>query len=308
MTDKKPILDVESAVSHRAKHRSVVSDKRRTNRMLIADAGSSKMITITPDQYGKLAIDPRYQREEVGPFVASLREAIRRGTTPPPIHVAKRAYEEDGIPKNKLWIVDGQQRMWALVDAGHEILALVHEVSSLDEEKRLFHVLNMHKRVGANHMIAAYPGPSTAVLREINDDPKHTLYQRILLERYSGSHNKINSATIIRAIVVAFGKQTSGTTELLGAMDQIVTTAAGSARVKQFLGVLGQVFEKRKPSWEMIIAFGRAYARLGREPSQSEIGRLKRLKLEAVVAATPSERQLLMMRRILKVFGAQPED
>lgn len=307
MEDDKPyiVTNVDVIAKQKAK-RSHPQVRTREVRLLVTDVSAQRLVTITPDEYSKLAIDQRYQREDIKDWVANLRDAIRRGAVPPPIHVAKRSFAEDGEVSKKYWIVDGQQRMWALVDANKSIQALVHEVESLEHEKKLFHILNSRRRLGANHAIATYPGPSAYLLREINDRPSHSLYKRILLSNYTGSHARINAASIVSCALVASVGRARGTAEMLSRMDAFIKSPNGAEQITEFLNSLGRVFDGR-PSFEMMLSFAATYRKLGRTLTSNEIGRLRRLKLERIVASTSRDRIHLMSRHMLRALG-QSED
>lgn len=281
-----------------AERKKKSKNRERINKLLTVPDSVMKCehLTLQPRDHGRLCVGD-YQRDVISDWSNSLQDAIRRGSVPPPIDVVTRDYEEDKARKNKLWVVDGVQRMYALLALDMPIKANVHHVQNIDEEKSLFILLNSHHRISAQLYMTNYTGASVQFLREVDATESHPMYNRILLAHYTGSHEKMQGPTIALAISIAFNVSSGSFSpqRTLPKVDALLRNGQ-KENVLQFLHDLGSVF-KGKPSVDMILAFARVWTSSGKL-TPKQVTRIRRMNLDSVIAANPKERQHLMERRI----------
>jgi hypothetical protein len=259
----------------------------------------STEVTIRTNEHGRLVI-PDYQRSEVQSWVGSLTDAMKRGSQPEPIDVVVRTWEKG----DRLYIVDGQQRMWAHINLDVPIRAKVHKCNSMEEEKSLFLVLNQHVRLSATTFLNAHPGKTTELLNKVNEDPQHPLYRRILLtSTYTGSHERMQPATVARSLSLALGAGAHGIIEIMSACDAAVT--ADKAKAEAFLTDLGHAL-KGKPSADALHSFGLFWKKHG-PLSKRVLGRFRRLRLDNVTGTTAADRRAAIQHRLERCLIADAD-
>lgn len=170
---------------------------RRVDKPLVIAELPHKTITVTPKMFGRLDVDPEYQRGEtdiINQIIASLKAG--GNVVAPPI-LSHRVWE----PSEKLWIVDGLQRCTALMSLDRTFEAIVYEVQNLDQERALFIISNQRVVVSPNRSIKAHPGPTALLLRTLDAHQHHPCYNRINF--VTGDPSKISASIAVRGIVGA---------------------------------------------------------------------------------------------------------
>jgi len=137
-----------------------------------------------------------YQRVRMGSEVNDLIVVLKAGgIIPQKVTLSKR----DG----RYWIVDGQQRFWAHADTNTPMPADVYQCETIEQEKRLFEIMNTRRGVSANTMIGAKGGWLTDLLLTANDE--HPDLRSTF--NFGRHHARLFSASsMIRAIGVALGE------------------------------------------------------------------------------------------------------
>ncbi len=307
-----PTPSMKEAIQRRKKRTSpkeqAKRDSQRLNRLPVIPARLQPKRLITTKDYSRFAIwykdDGGYQRKELTAHANQISDAIRRGSAPPdPIHVAKRRDDD------RLWIVDGQQRFWALVDNEKPITAHVHDVIETDDEFLLFKVLNHSKALTANLQVGVHLGPIVQeVLIPTSEDAGHPLYRRIDFAAKGGY--KVGAATLVRCVVTLSRSRSADTETMLNIADRYLQTTEGRSRVSRLLKLVGEVgfgpaaSDGMIPQGAMCLALSVAWRDSG-FPVVYDIKRLRRIfrRLGGVVAANAEERRLLMAKRLTAGFG-----
>lgn len=233
--------------------------EKRTLRapVVIKGIGPGKLVTITPDKFKKLDVDPSYQRgrtAEIGKIVRALQAG---GKVVDPATLCYRKGDSNGT----LWIVDGYQRVCAHQQLGLPFPAMVHESDGQDAERTLFIAMNERKQVSANVTVKAWDGPSAELLRRAHENEQHSLYQRL---NFSQSHNdtRISAASLARSLLSALGVEgTSNTTYILSRVDTALNDRFNRVRADGFLTLVGKVWPSGSP--KMIVI--RCLAQVARE-------------------------------------------
>ena len=189
-----------------------------------------------------------YQRIRVTGEVNDLIIVLRSGgVIPQRVCLSKR----DG----KYWIVDGQQRFWAHSETSTPMLANVYACKTIEEEKRLFEVLNTRRGVAANTMIGAKGGWLTDLLLTANDEHP-TLHGMFNFGRH---HARILSASaVVRAIGVAvFGIHPNKAITAVRLVNRLTAKGEKDAmlrrRSEQFLELIAQVFITNRKAMKLRI-------------------------------------------------------
>jgi len=194
--------------------------------------------TIKAAELKGLGIDESYQRAEIKDHVNQIISALERGgQVIDPITLAQR---KDG----SLWIVDGQQRYWAHWHLSRELQAIIYEVDGIDSERRMFSVLNAHRRPHAGVRIRAWVGPGGDLIRWLHESPESPIRGEV---SFTGS-GRYSAVTILRGLNAVLGGYISAggnAEDMLRTLDVLVrdVSPAISRKAAQFY-VLGlkQIF------------------------------------------------------------------
>lgn len=248
---------------------------------------------------------PDFQREEIKSWVGILADALRRGAATPPIDVAVRPNEPE---PRQLWIIDGQQRFWAHVDALKPITCHVHEIEKREYEKTMFIALNNRRLVSGNLIIACHLGPITMkVLTPANEDRDSPLHGRISFTS-SVRKDQVSASTLIRALGRLVGA-TGNVQAILTRLDVAIDKKGAIRKFQHFLWLVGSIFFLPSPGTQPgaaeICSLAIAWRDSGfAEPGIGALTRLRKVasRLHAVVAATVGERELLIGRKFGVVF------
>jgi hypothetical protein len=276
----------------------------------VAGLTPARIGTIKPNQYGRLHVDVAtdeeigeqrgYQRRPQWPVIYGIRDALRKGSQMPPIAVAIRQW---GPEKERefWWVVDGQQRMWAAVDLNAPIPAYFYKTKSLDQERDLFTVLNSQQVPHANNLILSSSTQTARMLRAMSNGHEGTTLSGRVVFAYSGSHEKISAATLVRAAATCLGVARGKMPRMLGALD--FRLPKDKPQLLDFWNLCGDVFTSGRAGHDQLIALASAVREHDyRMPSRRQIASIRRIKWERIVAATGQERQILMIRRINRAW------
>lgn len=169
---------------------------------------ATEVAMIPAGELDTLKIDQTYQRPENRELVNQLLAVLEAGgIVPDPITVAVR-------PDKSRYIVDGQQRWAAHYLANKPLAAVLYYVDTLDEERRLFSVLNTYRRPSPSIRMRAWTGPSAELVAWIVGNPSSPIYGEMA---FTQGGSRYNAPTILRgvgaALGVAPGGGTAGSTE-----------------------------------------------------------------------------------------------
>lgn len=240
--------------------------KRKVKPIIITGIISSRFELIPPEKLDTLKIDDTYQRDKVELIVSVLSYVLRHGgAVPSPIHIVER---RDGAR----YIVDGQQRWWAHIDAGKAIEAKIYRVDSYATERDLFIILNELSRLGPGTLIHAYGGPSAAIISAAAEDREHPLFHKV---NYGIRGLGVSGVGTIGAKVLLMGLQavtgspaTSKLLVILTTIDKSLASGAARARAEVFLHLVPAIFSNSPPKLVYCKALGVvARERWGLSPS-----------------------------------------
>lgn len=147
--------------------RALMAERRHGAPVLLpGDVKDLGEVVLPPNDVAECKIDETYQRAEVRDMVLELSHVLQSGgVIPDPVSVAER-------PDGTRWVVDGQQRYWAYLDCGKPMVAKLYKVASREAELKLFDVLNHTVALNSTIRVKGWPGPSAALLRELDESPE----------------------------------------------------------------------------------------------------------------------------------------
>lgn len=165
-----------------------------------------KLITIEPKDFDRLEVPP-YQRGIQPDEVNELLRAIKAGgMVADPITLSRRLWVTQKPESEKLWIVDGQQRVLAHMEANVPIKAIVYDCNSPEAERNLFVIMNTQRVVSPNNIINAASSKTAQLLRNVNENPDHPCYRRIIMTTAGNNASRnMGAAIILRGLAQALG-------------------------------------------------------------------------------------------------------
>ena len=214
-------------------------EKRSRYKPVIVDGiGKGSLITVTPSMFKLLDVDPSYQRGKTTMVNEIIRVLQAGGKVFDPVTLCERRGSD------KLWIVDGYQRVCAFQEMHLPFEAMVHKSDSAECEHDFFIALNSRKAVHANVVVKAWNGPSGALLRKVNEAIEHPLYERLNFSQGSNV-SRIGASIIARSLLILCGSERSGHIRvLLSSIDVSMSKAIVRARIEHFLRLIGRMCEK----------------------------------------------------------------
>jgi hypothetical protein len=219
------------------------SAARKRSSIVCGGISEGKLVTISVEQHKLLDVDRTYQRDRIGLRVNDLIDAIQNGgMIPDPVTLVKRKYAQMGVDQNKLWIIDGQQRVYAFIDLAKPFKAMLHEANSLEDEANFFLAMNNRTIVSSNVIVGSWPGHSGKTIRSAATDPAHALYGKIDFKGVKGGYR---ASVLSGAMANAVGAADKGSQQdILARIDHAVTSDSHNiARSKAILALIPLVFE-----------------------------------------------------------------
>jgi hypothetical protein len=226
--------------------------------VIVTGISPGEFITVTPSMFSRLDVDASYQRGETGMVNSIIRTLQSGGKVLDPVTLCERRGDKD----DKLWIVDGHQRVCAFQHMKMPFTAMLHKSDDVDSEKTFFVALNAKRSLNANVIVKAWTGPVGEMIRRANENPEHPLYNRINLTQ-SSNDAKIAASSLVRSLNALTGtNRSSQISVMLSTVDlAIITRKLDRARVEHYLRLLGYV----SPSGSMPHLVLRALATVARE-------------------------------------------
>jgi hypothetical protein len=273
--------------------------RRIAQPLKVEGVGRGRLVTIQTKDFQRLRVDESYQRVRITGHVNSILHALKSGgIVPDPISIAER--------QNGDWyIVDGQQRFAAHLDADVPMTAMIYTVEHIDAEKALFLALNRGVRVGTDFIVHAWPGEIAEILRKANDSPTHQLFNKIDFGRHGTRHS---ASTLARGMVGAMTPAdwaTRGRIEdVLGRGDSLLKQPGARHRAESLLSVLAGAFNGGHLPAIVSRAIGAvAYERWAERvtlPSASTYARFRKTNWTTLVPSTADRYFVVMKAEVSK--------
>lgn len=290
-----------------AAQRAQAARNRMRAPLVVTGITEGEPLTVTQEMFKLLDIDPAYQRGDTRSINDIIRAIQAGGLVLDPVHLCARPWDQD---PNKLWVVDGHQRVCACQSLNIPFRALVHKSDSLEAEMTFFQVLNNRVNVTTNLLVKSWVGKAGALLRSVERDDRHPLHQRVNLSAYN-SDSRIPASSLARgALVACTGLDPQGPIQkALQRLDTALEVGARQvAMAEHYLRLVGFVFQKgRGPHHLILIALGAvAHERWKRDeimlPKPQVIERLARVSWDHEVPARVKKYQPITLDLIRKIW------
>lgn len=222
--------------------------------LVVRGIGPGKLVTIGVTQFAKIDVDPSYQRGKTAMVPELVRVLQAGGVVRDPVTLCKRPWSAD---PERLWIVDGWQRVCAHQQVGVAFSAMVHESESLTSEKAFFLSLNNRKALSADLVLKSWEGISGKLIRGANENKDHPLFDRVHLEQGSNK-TKVGGVVLARAMLAASaGLDGFGPTQrVLARLDHALTDKMAMARAEHFMRLVALAFHARAPHGMVLACLG----------------------------------------------------
>lgn len=144
-----------------------------------ARLAASNMRMMSPQELADLKVADEYQREEKRSHIVRLTKVLLEGGEfLPPIVVAVRKNEDGSSDR---YIVDGQQRRRALVEANLPQFVIEVPFDTIAEEKSHFLGIQRGMTVNTSHIIAVSDSEVADEIRRLAKEKEHPAKDRIFL-------------------------------------------------------------------------------------------------------------------------------
>lgn len=295
-----------------AKERKAYADRRVARPPLVRGISVGKLITITPREFGKVDVDRRYQRDRIDVRVNMLVEVLKAGgSIPDPITLVKYRFAEVGVDSDKLWLVDGQQRFFAALEAERPIQAMLYEADSLEAVREFFLAMQAVVHVAPNRQVDVSTSVCAGILRDAVTDSKHPLFNRVATNQ--GVRHRLAAATLIKGMMVAAtgGKGgSSGIAGIQGVMArldaEIVKHRSARERAEAFLALAATCLRDSAPYLVVVtlakVANDKWEGGYIRMPSESACKALKKVDWQVKLPSYASRFAPVVTAEILKLW------
>ena len=203
--------------------------------VIVTGIGKGELVTITPSMFSKLDVDPAYQRGETS-MINNIVRALQAGGQ---IHDPVTLCVRNG--GDKLWVVDGHQRVCAFQQLKMPFVAMLHKSASPESEHSFFIALNSKRGLSANVIVKAWTGPIGGIMRKANESLEHPMYDRINFSQ-AAAGTRLAASSLVRALLAVVGNEGSGRIEVsLSKLDNAMAKSMQKARVEHYLRLIGKV-------------------------------------------------------------------
>ena len=214
---------------------AAANDLRAGFRPVVVDGVSDgELITVTLSMFSSLDIDPAYQRGETTMVGQIIRAVQAGGKVLDPVTLCQRKGSD------KLWIVDGHQRVCAFQQLRIPFKAMLHKSVSPDAEHHFFIALNAKRGLNANVIVKAWTGPSGVMMRKANESLEHPLYGRLNFSQ-GANESRISATSLARGVmcVVGHGKNSGRVDMIMSRIDLAMAKTMNRARAEHYLRLIG---------------------------------------------------------------------
>lgn len=204
-----------------------------------ARLAASNMRMMSPQELASLKVADEYQREEKKSHIVRLTKVLLEGGEfLPPIVVAVRK-NEDGTSDR--YIVDGQQRRRALVEANLPQFVIEVPFDSIKEEKSHFLGIQRGMTVNTSHIIAVSDSEVADEIRRLAKEKGHPAKDRIFLGKGRRLKTQIPAKSVenlVNRFELPLEKLDRSLKVLFGAFAdrEIPASAVTSAMLRGFVG------------------------------------------------------------------------
>lgn len=223
--------------------------------LVVTGISAGVLRMITPNMFADLDVDAEYQRGETSMVDEIVRVLQAGGVVLDPVTLCRRPWT---TKPNKLWIVDGHQRVCAFQQLGMSFQAIIHDSDDLASEKKFFLALNNRRAIVSDVIVRSWTGPSAVAIVKADKNPSHSLYGRVSTSQ--GTNNaRIGATSIARGMLAASTglEPTGSAVKVLGRADTAMKEAHRSHMAEQYLTLLGDCFPKGDVKSLVVVGLGK---------------------------------------------------
>lgn len=306
--EKKATRAAKRKATDSARVQASAEARRIRQQVLVTGVGVAPIVTVLqPEEFNRLNIDESYQRLRIGAKVASLTSVLLSGgQIPDPIDVAER-------PDGSWWIVDGQQRFWACVEAKKPIKVHVHKVNDHESEINLFYALNSRVNLSPRNVLRGWPGPMGVLIRDLNTSDQSPLKGMIDL----GNNTKLplDGSVLAKSIfAVLTGCMPSGDmmTTTMPRADAAMRTPGAHAWAEAYAQLVAAIFGPRGgsggrrvralPMLALALVANRKFHEAGRPTFPPSTAKLRAVNWDTAVPSHARQYLPLLQERMEKLW------
>lgn len=219
------------------------SAARKRSSIICRGISMGELVTIHPKDFDRLDVDRTYQRDRINQRVNDLIDAMQGGgEVLDPVTLVKRKFAQPLIDPKKLWIIDGQQRVYAFISLNRPFQAMLHESDSIDAEADFFLAMDNRTKISASVVVHTWPGHAGKIIRSAAIDPNHPLYGRI---DFKGKKGGYRASVLAQAVASTVGASDRGQTqEVLSKIDhEVARDSHNIAKSKSILTLIPAIFQ-----------------------------------------------------------------
>lgn len=274
--------------------------------LVVQGISLGRLITVRPNQFSKLDVDPSYQRGETAMVADLIRVLQAGGQVLDPVSLCRRTWGDT----DKMWIVDGYQRVCAFQQLQTAFQAILYDSDSLDAEKKFFVSLNSRKAVSADLIVKSWVGASGDLIRAANDNPSHPIFGLVHMQQGS-NRAKIGGTVLARGLLAAAtGMEPSGPAQkVLARLDHALADRGNRARAEHMLRMIPMVFTEKSPSVFVVtalahVAFDRWKGGDVFMPKTSVLDRIRVIRWDQEVPALTKKYQPVLAELVKRAWRA----
>lgn len=239
-------------------------------------------LIIQPHEYGKLDVDPIYQRGRTTSVPEILAALQSGGKVTDPVCLAQRPWQPES--KGKYFIVDGFQRACALQECNMPIEAKLYSSDSIEDECIEFIIRNNRRLLTNNIQVKAWRGPVNDLLTCLNGKKDCPAWGRLDFMHSGG--DKLSSATLARGIdrLLNGARVNMDIRKILSRCDNALTTNSAKVKATYYVYLIATIFPK--------------YARLLPSMAFAEVARKRWEKFDGPVPPFPSKGAITRLSKI----------
>lgn len=298
-TRKRRIADSEAI-------REAATKKRLAQPIVLDRLGKGSYEVLPVRDLDGLQIDERYQRCRVTDWVNTLTHVLLSGgNIPAPGVLSQR-------PDGSRWIVDGQQRYWASIEAKKPMPFIVYKLGPdfLEIEQKLFAVLNDHRAVKSDFQVRAWTGEIGEIVRKFEEVEDSPLHRKINLGNTTG--RPVYASTLVKCAVWCLNGHGSGNIQnWMSTADALLKRPGAKVKVEALFTLLANVL--------VIGSSGRMYHHVARgfalaahdlwsekveSPGARSLNALRRTNWERMVPSAESKYVPVLVSEIKKRWRA----
>lgn len=274
--------------------------------LVVTGISAGVLRQITPNMFAKLDVDAEYQRGETSMVDEIVRVLQAGGVVLDPVTLCRRPWSKD---PDRLWIVDGHQRVCAFQQLGMTFQSIIHDSEDLSSEKKFFLALNNRRAIVSDVIVRSWTGPSAVLIVRADKNQSHSLYDRISTTQ-GANKNRIGATTVARGLLAACtGLDPVGSAvKVLGRADTAVKEEHRAHMAQQFLTLLGEMAPRGDVKSLVAVALGKVcwerWSKGKDYPSKAQILELRNMNWENVVPAWAKKFEPKVLDTIQKLWPA----